>query len=309
MATMPIMSGDYWQSTVAVEGYQAKDGEDMNPEINAVGPSFFRTLGIQVIRGREFDERDRANARQVAIVNETFERYFFGGQSAVGRRTTFGGPRGFVDREIVGVVRDTKTAGVKDEINRVYYFPIAQEGQVDGASFYVRMAGDAPAPGDAIRDMMRRLDPSLPVFNLQTMSARMRDSLFTDRLIATLSTAFAVLATLLAAVGLYGVMSYAVARRRKEIGVRMALGANARQVQRMVLGEISVMAVIGIVIGLGAALSLGRLVRSSLFGMSPMDPVALSGAVLLLTAVIFVSGWMPARNAARTEPLRALRTD
>jgi predicted permease len=309
MATMPIMSGDYWQSTVAVEGYQAKDGEDMNPEINAVGPSFFRTLGIQVIRGREFDERDRANARQVAIVNETFERYFFGGQSAVGRRTTFGGPRGFVEREIVGVVRDTKTAGVKDEINRVYYFPIAQEGQVDGASFYVRTAGDAPAPGDAIRDMMRRLDPSLPVFNLQTMSARMSDSLFTDRLIATLSTAFAVLATLLAAVGLYGVMSYAVARRRKEIGVRMALGANASQVQRMVLGEISVMAVIGIVIGLGAALSLGRLVRSSLFGMSPMDPVALSGAVLLLTAVIFVSGWMPARNAARTEPLRALRAD
>ena len=137
----------------------------------------------------------------------------------------------------------------------------------------------------------------------------MSDSLFEDRLLATLSSAFAVLATLLAAVGLYGVMSYAVARRRKEIGVRMALGANAGQMQRMVLGEISVMASIGIVIGLGAALWLGRLVQSALFGMSPMDPIALTGAVALLTAVIFVAGWMPARKAARVEPLRALRTE
>ncbi|MEX2271052.1 MAG: ABC transporter permease [Vicinamibacterales bacterium] len=309
MATMPIMTGDYWQSTVSVEGYQAKEGEDMNPEINAVGPDFFRTLGIEVIRGREFDERDRGGARQVAVVNETFQRYFFGEESAVGRRVTFGGPRGFVDREVVGVVRDTKTADVKSDTNRVFYFPIAQEDQVDNASFYVRTAGGTPAPGGAIRDMMRRLDPSLPVFSLQTMEARMRDSLFTDRLLATLSTAFAALATLLAAVGLYGVMSYAVARRRKEIGVRMALGANASQVQRMVLAEISVMAAIGIVIGLGAALSLGSLVRAALFGMTPMDPVALIGAVGLLTVVIFFAGWMPARKASRIEPLRALRTE
>lgn len=137
----------------------------------------------------------------------------------------------------------------------------------------------------------------------------MSDSLFTDRLLATLSTAFAVLATLLAAIGLYGVMSYAVARRRKEIGVRMALGADAGQVQRMVLGEISVMAAAGIVIGLGAAIGLGELVKSALFGMSPLDPIALIGAVVLLSAVIFVAGWVPARKASRIEPLRALRAE
>jgi len=189
------------------------------------------------------------------------------------------------------------------------YLPIAQQEEVDGASFYVRTAGEAATPGAAIRDMVRAIDPTLPIFNVQTMEARMSDSLFTDRLLATLSTAFAVLATLLAAVGLYGVMSYAVARRRKEIGVRMALGADAGTVQRMVLGEISVMAAIGIVIGLAAAIGLGQLVRTALFGMSPMDPVALAGAVVLLSVVIFFAGWVPARKASRVEPLRALRTE
>ena len=137
----------------------------------------------------------------------------------------------------------------------------------------------------------------------------MSDALFTDRLLATLSTAFALLATLLAAVGLYGVMNYAVARRRKEIGVRMALGASAMQVQRMVLSEIGLMAAAGIAIGFGAALYLGKLVKSSLFGMSPMDPVALAGAVLVLSVVIVIAGWVPARRASRVEPLRALRTE
>ena len=309
MATIGIMAGNEWQSTVSVEGYQAREGENMNPEVNSIGPDFFRTLGVQVVLGREFDDRDRAGAAQVAVVNETFQRYFFGDENPIGRQVTLGGPRGFIRREIVGVVRDTKTVGVKDETNRVFYFPLAQEDQVDGASFYVRTSGDAAAPGAAIRDMVRGIDPTLPIFDLQTMEARMQDALFPDRLLATLSTAFAVLATLLAAVGLYGVMSYAVARRRKEIGVRMALGANAGQVQRMVLREISVMASIGIVIGLGAAIGLGTLVRAALFGMSPLDPVALAGAVVLLTAVILVAGWMPARRASRIEPLRALRME
>jgi ABC-type antimicrobial peptide transport system permease subunit len=189
------------------------------------------------------------------------------------------------------------------------YIPIAQEEQVDVASAYVRTAGGAAGAGEALRAMMQRIDPSIPVFDLQTMEARMSDSLFTDRLLATLSMAFAALATLLAAVGLYGVMSYAVARRRKEIGVRMALGASAGQVQRMVLAEISVMAAAGIAIGLGAAIGLGTLVRSALFGMSPMDPIALAGAAVLLTAVIYVAGWMPARKASRIAPLLALRTE
>lgn len=308
MAVVPLMDDSEWQSTVAVQGYQAAEGEDMNPEFNAVGPKFFETLGIQLIAGRDFDERDRAGAGPVAIVNESFARYFFKDESAIGRRFGVGRDQAGAI-EIIGVVRDSKTVNLKDETNRVAYTPIAQEEQVDGASFYVRTAGGAAAPGDAVRDMMRRLDPSLPVFNLQTMEARMSDSLFTDRLLATLSTAFAVLATLLAAIGLYGVMSYAVARRRKEIGVRMALGADAGQVQRMVLGEISVMAAAGIVIGLGAAIGLGELVKSALFGMSPLDPIALIGAVVLLSAVIFVAGWVPARKASRIEPLRALRAE
>lgn len=306
MATVELMAGNLWSWTTAVEGYQSKEGENMNPETNAIGPDFFKTLGVQVVAGREFAETDRAGALQVAVVNETFQTYFFGNESAVGRRLTMGGEE---PREIVGVVRDMKTVGVKDSTNRAVYLPIAQQEEIGGASFYVRTSSDAATPGAAIRDMVRGIDPTLPIFNLQTMEARMSDSLFTDRLLATLSTAFAVLATLLAAVGLYGVMSYAVARRRKEIGVRMALGASAATVQRMVLSEISVMAAIGIVIGLAAAIGLGQLVRTALFGMSPMDPVALAGAVVLLSVVIFFAGWVPARKASRVEPLRALRTD
>ncbi|HEX6324452.1 MAG TPA: ABC transporter permease [Vicinamibacterales bacterium] len=308
MAVVPIMANSQWRSTVAVDGYQAAEGEDMNPEINAVGPGFFQTLSIQMLMGRDFDERDRAGAPRVAIVNETFARYFYKGENAVGRRFGIGRePAGSI--EIIGVVRDAKTTAVKDETQRVVYTPIMQEEQLDGAAFYVRTSSEAAMPGQAIRELVRGLDPALPIFDLQTMEARMRDALFPDRLLATLSTAFALLATLLAAVGLYGVMSYAVARRRKEIGVRMALGADAGQVQRMVLGEISVMAAIGIVIGLGAAVGLGSLVQSALFGMSPLDPVALAGAVTLLTAVILVAGWMPARRASRVEPLRALRME
>ncbi|MDQ3071561.1 MAG: ABC transporter permease [Acidobacteriota bacterium] len=289
-----------------VDGYQAKEGEDMKPETNAIGPDFFRTLGVQVMLGREFAQTDRTGSLPVAIVNETFQRYFFGNESAVGRRVTMAGEP---PREIIGVMRDMKTVGVKDQTNRQVYLPLAQQTGIDGASFYVRTSGEAATPGAAIRDMVRGIDPTLPIFNLQTMEAKMSDSLFTDRLLATLSTAFGALATLLAAIGLYGVMSYAVARRRKEIGVRMALGASAGAVQRMVLREISSMAAIGIVIGLAAALGLGRFVRSALFGMSPMDPVALAGAVVLLSVVICVAGWVPARKASRVEPLRALRTE
>ena len=306
MAIIELMAGNLWSWTTAVEGYQSKEGEDMNPETNAIGPDFFKTLGVQVVAGREFADTDREGALQVAVVNETFQKYFFGNESAVGHRLTMGGEQ---PREIIGVVRDMKTVGVKDDINRALYLPIAQQKEVDGASFYVRTAGEAATPGAAIRDMVRAIDPTLPIFSLQTMEARMSDSLFTDRLLATLSTAFAVLATLLAAVGLYGVMSYAVARRRKEIGVRMALGATAGAVQRMVLNEISLMAAIGIVIGLVAAIALGRLVRTALFGMSPLDPVALAGAVVLLSVVVFFAGWVPARKASRVEPLRALRTE
>ena len=309
LATVPLMAQSVWQATVSVEGYRAQEREDMNPEVNGIGPAFFKTLGIQMIAGRDFNEHDRRGSMPVAIVNERFQRYFFGDGSAIGRRITLGSSGPQTEREIIGVVRDTKTYSIKEDTQRVVFLPVAQEEQVDVASAYVRTAGNAAGLGDSLRAMMQRLDPSIPVFDMQTMEARMSDSLFEDRLLATLSTAFAVLATLLAAVGLYGVMSYAVARRRKEIGVRMALGANAGQVQRMVLGEISVMAAIGIVSGLGAALWLGSLVQSALFGLSPMDPVALAGAVALLTTVTFAAGWIPARKASRVEPLRALRTE
>ena len=306
MATIPVMDDSSWSYTVSVEGYQPKEGEDMNPDMNQIGPRFFETLAVPVIAGREFEERDRAGSAPVAVVNESFQRYFFGNESAVGRRVTMGG---YGPREIVGVVRDMRSVGIKDPAKRGVFLPIAQQEDLDGATFYLRTARDASAPGAGVRDLMRQIDPALPVYNLRTLEERMRDALYTDRLLATLSAAFGVLATLLAAIGLYGVMSYAVARRRKEIGVRMALGADGGSVQRMVLGEISVMAAIGIVIGLAAALGLGRMVRSALFGLSPMDPIALAGGVVVLSVVIFFAGWVPARKASRIEPLRALRSE
>jgi predicted permease len=294
--------------TIRVDGYQQKEGEDMNPSFDGVGPGYFATMGIPLVRGREFSERDTLGAPRVAIINETMAKYFFGDTNPIGRR--FGvGRASETNIEIVGVVKDVRSLQLRQTAARFAYLPYQQDESVTQLTFYVRASGEEAAAAGAIRQAVRRIDPNLPVFDLKSMETQVAESLFVERMVAGLSVAFGALATLLAAIGLYGVMSYAVARRTREIGIRMALGAERGRVLWLVLKEVALLAVIGVTAGLLIAFYVGRQVESQLFGLSPTDPASLAGAVGLLLTVALLAGFIPARRATRIDPLVALRTE
>jgi predicted permease len=306
-ANVAPLTGDVNMSTVTIEGYQKKEGEDMNPHVNDVGPGYFATLGTPLIAGREFTSRDAMGAPLVGMMNETAAHYFFGNQNPMGQHFGFGGRRGIADIEIVGVVKDDKSAGLKKVAPRFVYAPYMQNKTVTSISVYVRATR---APGEmarALRRAVQQADANLPVFGMKTMQAQVDEFLFTERLIAMLSGVFGLLATVLAAVGLYGVMAYAVTRRTREIGIRMALGADRAKVVRLVMSEVAGMAAIGIGIGLPCAIALGQLVQSELFGVTAADATTLALASLALAAVSILAGYVPAWRATRVDPVVALR--
>ena len=244
MAANPLMTESIWQSTVRVEGYTPGEEENMNPRVNGVGPGFFTTMGMPLLAGREIDERDGAGAPKVAVVSETFAKKYFKDGSAVGRRIGWRREEG-LPVEIVGVVRDARIDRVSEEPQRFVFISYAQDDDVTGLVFYLRTDGDPASLAAPVRAAVREVDAALPVDELKTMASVVDESLFTDRIVAGLSAAFGLLATLLAAVGLYGVMSYAVARRTREIGVRVALGADRRRILGLVIGEVAVLAGVG----------------------------------------------------------------
>jgi predicted permease len=264
-------------------------------------------MGMALVRGREFTETDADGAPQVAVVNETMARYFWDSDNPIGRRFGFGRNGNDHDIEVVGVVRDSKFTTLRAEIPRFVYIPYAQNDELGAMTFYVRTRPGMPDAAGTARQVVRRLDPNLPIFEMKTMIAQVDESLFLERLVAALSMLFGALATVLAAVGLYGVMSYAVSRRTREIGIRMALGAGRTTVLFMVLREVAVIVLAGIVIGLPAAWGLSRFVQSQLFGLSPADPLTLLLATVTLTAVGLFAGYVPARRATRVEPMLAIR--
>lgn len=306
MAANTPLTNSVWMSTVKVDGYQAKDGEDMNPHVNSVGPTYFRTMGMPLVAGREFIEADGATAPKVAVINEAMAKYFYSGENPIGRRFGVGGGSP-TDIEIVGVVKDGKEADLRADAARTFYVPFAQEENLGQMTYFVRVAAGGALTGDTVRRLVRQVDPAIPVYDVQSMDAIADESLFVDRMVALLSASFGGLATLLAAIGLYGVMSYAVARQTREIGLRMALGANARSVVWMVMREVVVMAGIGLGVGLPLSLAAGRLVSSLLFGVSPTDPATLVTASVVLLTVALLAGYVPAGQATRVEPMRALR--
>lgn len=306
-ATVPAMTDSDWRSTVRVQGYTRKEGEDMNPTINAVAPGYFSTMGMPLVLGREFRETDVLGAPRVAVVNETMAKYFWGTQNPIGRRFGFGRDENDNAIEVVGVVRDAKFTTMRDEIQRFVYTPYMQAEAVDQMTFYVRSRPEAAGVPGAARQVVHRLDPNLPIFDMKTMEAQVDESLFLERLVASLSMLFGGLATALAAVGLYGVMSYTVSRRTREIGVRMALGAARASVLRMVMSEVAVMAGAGIILGLPVAMGASRLVESQLYGLSPNDPATLVLAAGVLSAIAMLAGYVPARRATRVDPMLALR--
>jgi predicted permease len=317
LAVITPLSGNGWQATMRVEGYTPKQDEDMNPSINSVGPGFFATLGIPLVAGRDFTERDVDGTPQVVVVNQAMARYFWGTeQNAIGKRLGYARTKSDFPLEVIGVVKDSKDTNLRDAIPRFVYTSYQQEPDITEMTFYVRLKTDSAGmeaqtdgAASAVRDAVRNLDPALPVFNLKTMEAQVSESLFVERMVAGLSASFGALATLLAAIGLYGVMSYAVARRTREIGIRMALGAERRAVLWLVLREVAILSAVGIAGGLAISLYLTRFVKAQLYGLSPTDPATIVIATATIGCVALLAGYLPARRASAVDPMLALRTE
>jgi predicted permease len=305
-ALIPILASNAGGSNVSVEGFEHDPDRDADASYNLIGPGYFRTLEIPLLAGREFTAADDAGAPRVAIVNEAFAKKFGLGNDPVGKWMA----RGLTTRldiQIVGLVRDAKYNEVKGEVPPLFFTPYRQDEKTGSLTFYVRTAGDPTEALRAIPGIVARLDPDLPVENLTTLPQQASENVYLDRMISTLAAAFAVLATLLAAIGLYGVLAYTVEQRTREIGVRMALGADGWQVRAMVLRQVGRMILIGGAIGIVAALGLGRAAQSVLFGLDGYDPVVIVLAAVVLGGVALGAGYLPARRASRVEPVRALR--
>lgn len=304
---VPVLAGSSWGTDVNVEGFEGGPDIDQNARFNALGPGYFATLDVPVLAGREFTEQDVQDGLQVAIVNEAFLRKFNLGRDAVGKRMSDDGTE--LDTEIIGIVRDAKYNSVKDAIPPMFFTPWRQGTRIGYLTFYVRAGGEPEQIMRAIQPLIARIDPNLPVENLKSLGQQVRENIFLDRIIGTLSAAFAGLATLLAAVGLYGVLAYTVERRTREIGVRMALGADGRRVRAMVLRQVAVMMLIGGILGLAGAWGLGRVMGSVLYQVDGADPVVFAAALFVLTLFALAAGYIPALRASRVDPLNALRYD
>ena len=306
---VPLIAGSNWNNGVKVEGYTPENSDErVSSSFNAVDAGFFRAINVDILAGREFTDADISGRPKVAIVNEAFVKRFKLGANPVGKRMAVGRADSIpLDIEIVGLVRDFKYSNVKRDIPPVFFRPHRQMSGVGEMNFYVRTDGDPNAIVRAIPAVVRRVDGMLPVDGLRTMPEEIRRNTFEDRMISTLSSVFALLATLLAAVGLYGVLAYSVAQRTREIGVRMALGANAPQVRALVLRQVGLMVLVGGAIGLAGAVALGKVAQSMLYQMSGADPVVMVAAVVTLSLVALSAGYVPALRASRVDPMQALR--
>jgi predicted permease len=291
---------------ITVEGYPARPDEYVGASQVAVSAGFFRAMGIPLRGGREFTDRDDAAAPKVAVVNEAFARKYFAGRDPIGRHITIGESNQRVpELEIVGVAADSRV-DVRQPAKDTWYCSYAQNPDPK-MFYYVRSTADPNRVASDVRRVVRAADPGIPIGDLKPMDIRIGESIYTERLIAILSGVFGLLATLLAAIGIYGVVAYAVARRTAEIGIRIALGAQPSRVLRMILLEAGRMAALGIVIGLAAAFALSRLVASQLFGVQPADPAVFAGAAAGLALVALAAALVPAWRAARIQPVQALK--
>jgi predicted permease len=302
------LAGDNTSNTITLAGYTAKENENMNVESANVSPGYFSTMGMPLLAGRAFGDQDHDGTQKVAVVNESFARHYFEEpQQAIGH--SYGNGRGKVttDIEIIGVVKDAKHTGVRDDVVRTAFTPYLQEANLGGMTFYVRTWQPPESAEATIRRAMQTLDSKLVLDNFRTMQEQIDDNLTAERVIAILASSFGVLAVLMAAVGLYGVLAYSTAQRTREIGIRIALGAARRSVVRMVLMEVLWLAGISIAVALPASLLLTSAVRSQLFGISSSDPLTLLVVTALVAAVAVASALLPARRAAKTEPMVALR--
>ena len=308
VATVPLLAGNNWGNDVAVQGFKAGPDTDSNSRYNEIGPGYFAALGTPLVAGREFTAADDLNSPKVAIVNQTFAKKFGLGSDAVGKLMGSGsGYRSTLDTTIVGVVQDAKYSDVKQKVPPLFFRAYRQDKQPGSMQVYVRTAGDPAHAASAVTAVVKRIDPNLPIEQLKTMPDQVRDNTFLDRMMTTLSAAFAFLATLLAAIGLYGVLAYTVAQRTREIGLRMALGAAPARVRGMVLRQVAMMTLVGALVGLAGAIGVGKGAQSILYQMTAADPWVLTISAGVLALVAMCAGFIPAHRASRVDPMLALR--
>jgi predicted permease len=303
-ARIALLTGRGASAQPAIEGRDVVEGDPTRSMSNEVNSGFFRTLRSAVM-GREFTAADDIDSPPVAIVNQSFVRQYDLGAAPLGARFALGSR--FQGIEIVGVVADSQYRWVKDDVPAQLFLPHRQDRNLDGLTFYVRSVGPTDALQRAIPSVVAGIDPNLAVGNLTTLQAQIEENVFLDRLVAMLAGGFSVLATLLAALGLYGVLAYGVAQRTRELGLRSALGATRRQLRGLVIRQVGIIAVVGAALGLCAALALGRFAEALLFGLSGHDPAVLVGAGAVVCAVALAAGYLPARRASSIAPMEALR--
>ena len=317
LAAMLILRNNESDSWMTIEGYTPKQGDRPDAYMNWIGPGYFAALGVPVAEGRDFTIQDTQEVLHnepdnwvpaKIIVNESFVRKYFKGRSPLGRHLGYGiDPGTKTDMEIIGVVKDIKYTNLRDEIPDQAFLPyMAIHGPI-GVTVYVRTSADPGPMFQAVRAKVRELDANLPIVAMRTVEEDLNDTLVTERMTANLSVVFGFLATLLAMIGLYGVMAYSVARRTREIGIRMALGALEGNVVWMVMKEVLVLIVLGVAVALPAAFALTRLIRTQLYGVTPNDPWTMALATIGLTLIACAAGYVPALRASRIDPIRALR--
>jgi predicted permease len=304
-SVVPILVGDNWGNSVRVQGFNAGPDTDTNSRFNAIGPGYFYTMGVPLVAGRQFTESDAQGAPKVAIVNEAFAKKFNLGRDAVGKRMG-NGPGNDLNLEIIGLVKNAKYSEVKKEAPPLYFTPYRQMDSIGNIAFYVRGAMDSKRLMSMVQPLVARQDANLPVEDLRTLEQTVHNNVAVDRMISVLSAAFAILATILAAIGLYAVLAYTVAQRTREFGLRMALGAAPSGVQRLVLRQVGFMTLIGSILGLGAAIGLGHLAESLLYQMTGYDAPVLITSALVLALVALAAGFIPAYRASQVDPMQAL---
>jgi predicted permease len=293
---------------ITVEGYTRRGGGDSGSRHDALGPGYFSTLGIPVLLGREITEQDRPGGRQVCVINETFAKRFFEGRNPLGMHITQEYAEQRRTYEIVGVVRDSRQNRLRGEIEHRFYTPATQPAAGIGAmTFIIRPQGNASGLLADVRGILRQTEPNMPILRAGTLTEAVNGRIVQDRLLAQLSIAFGIVAVLLAAIGLYGVLSYGVARRTNEIGIRKALGAQQHALIGMILRETGWLFAIGLIAGSAVSVAAIRLISSRLYGLSPADPLTFVGAVTGLGFVATLATWLPAYRASRVDPLVALR--
>jgi predicted permease len=305
-----LFSGSESDTSIKVEGYDGKNDSDQVAAFDQIGPGYFNAIGVPMLLGRDVGLQDTEASPRVAVINETMAKFYYGSASPIGKKFIIEDPGNAkaMSTEIVGVTRDVRDHELKTPVKRRFYIPATQSlGRIPGVNFEIRTVGNPSAVADSVRKEIQGLDARVPIYNIRALNELTDNSISEEILVARLSSFFAGLALLLAAIGLYGVLSYSVSGRTREIGVRMALGAQRTTVLWMVLQEAGKLVLLGILVGVPAALAASRLSASMLFGLSSSDPLSMVLVTVLLLAIALLASFIPARRATKVDPMVALR--